>query len=312
MRNDYSLEIISQHEQFKGKSLRKYYVDGIESVGAWGDEPFEIKFRNHTGKKLQVKLSLDGTDILTGKPATTDVTKDMWVVGPFQTLSLKAWPETTNGGSQFVFTSGTKSVALHTHGDTSNLGIIAAAVYEEAYKPPTPLQPIYVPYAVPTPVYPRPWPYSWADSRINNRRSRGLQGRGAQGAGGVRQTSFSADSLSLGDSVVSSAATEQQTTAQLDSLVSVGAGQHVEQNINYVQGLVQPFLAQTVRVKYMWWDDLQAKLRANNVPAPHPSGFPGDKEEKLIDLKKTPKVGEYSGTAFPKQSQESFQSYMRV
>jgi len=45
---NYSLEIISHHPKFNNKALRKYYVDGIETIGAWGDEPFEIRFKNNT------------------------------------------------------------------------------------------------------------------------------------------------------------------------------------------------------------------------------------------------------------------------
>src|SRR5271168_5367765 len=99
MTQNYSLEIISHHPSFSNKSLRKYYVDGIDTVGAWGDEPFEIKFTNHTWQKLQVKLSLDGTDILSGQPATTEVDEHMWVVNGGATMTLKAWPETNQGGA---------------------------------------------------------------------------------------------------------------------------------------------------------------------------------------------------------------------
>jgi uncharacterized protein YfeS len=33
---NYSLEIISHHPTFKNKSLRKYYVEGIDTIGVWG------------------------------------------------------------------------------------------------------------------------------------------------------------------------------------------------------------------------------------------------------------------------------------
>ena len=137
---NYTLEIVSHHPKFNNRSLRKYYVDGIESVGVWGDEPFEIRFRNNTWQKVQVKLTLDGTDILTGKPAVTEVSKDMWVVNAYSTISLKAWPEDSNGGAAFVFTSANNSVAVHTHGDLSSRGIIAAAVFTEGHVDPNPIR----------------------------------------------------------------------------------------------------------------------------------------------------------------------------
>ena len=125
---NYSLEVISHHPQFKNKNLRKYYVDGIDTVGAWGDEPFEIKFTNHSWQKVQVKISLDGTDVLSGATANTSVDNNMWVVNAYGTMTLKAWPETAQGGAAFVFTSANNSVAVHTHGDLSARGIIAVAV----------------------------------------------------------------------------------------------------------------------------------------------------------------------------------------
>src|SRR5690606_36952116 len=116
--------------------LKKYNIEGIETVGAWGDEPFEIRFTNHTWQKIQVKISIDGTDVLTGKLANTEVNNDMWVVNGYGTLKLKAWPENNNGGAAFLFTSANDSVAIHTHGDLSHRGIIAAAVFVEGHVEP--------------------------------------------------------------------------------------------------------------------------------------------------------------------------------
>jgi hypothetical protein len=301
----YSLEVISHHPQFKNKSLRKYYVDGIETVGAWGDEPFEIKFTNHTWQKIQVKISLDGTDVFTGAPATTEATKDMWVVQGFGTLSLKAWPETNNGGAAFIFTSANNSVAVHTHGDLSSRGIVAAAVYTEGHVEPVRIQqdPVhhyhhYNPYGG----YiwnNQPWTTAYpiygggtVGSSINvfNNSSNGTLGGGgthstnsimpAADSGKARRRSKSLESVD-GD----------QTLGELESLVSVGAGQHVDQKITYVTGLIKPTFSETVRVKYLWWDDLVAKLKENNVPAPQPSGFPGDKKQANINLGSTPRQG---------------------
>jgi hypothetical protein len=74
--------------------------------------------------------------------------------------------------------------------------------------------------------------------------------------------------------------------------VGVGAGQYVSQPISYVQGLTKPVLAETLRLKVLWWDHLVEKLRAqDNQSVPQPSGFPADKP-KGIDLKTTPRIKE--------------------
>lgn len=36
LHSKYSMDIISHHSSFKNKNLKKYNVDGIETVGAWG------------------------------------------------------------------------------------------------------------------------------------------------------------------------------------------------------------------------------------------------------------------------------------
>ena len=314
--SNYTLEVISHHPKFESKTLRKYYVDGIDTVGAWGDEPFEIRFRNNTWQKVQVKLSVDGTDILTGKPADTQVSKDMWVVNSYGTLSLKAWPETNNGGAAFVFTSANNSVAVHTHGDLSSRGIIAAAVFVEGHVEP-------VRFTFPSTEHHHHYHYHDTYKGIvttqpiwiyNNSNSTGGTLGGSGGVGGTytsnsisnigeNSCSFNAsDGVTAYNSVAPAAAAEPRArrSKSLESLVAVGAGQHVDQKITYVTGLTKPTFAETVRVKYMWWDELVESLRAHNAPVPHPSGFPGDGNKTNINLGCTPRIG--GNYAFPKEA----------
>lgn len=130
------LDIISRNPSFNGRNLRQYLVDNINTIGAFGDEPFSIRFRNSSPNKVQVKLSLDGTDIITGKVANLAPDSKMWVVNAYGTMELKAWPESHQGGAAFVFGSEANSVAAHTHGDLTAKGIISCAVFTEGYTPP--------------------------------------------------------------------------------------------------------------------------------------------------------------------------------
>ena len=302
---NYTLEVISHHPKFNNKSLRKYYVDGIETVGAWGDEPFEIRFKNNTWQKVQVKITLDGTDVLTGKPGDTEVSKDMWVVNGYGTLTLKAWPETNNGGAAFVFTGAGNSVAVHTHGDLSSRGIIAAAVFTEGH-----VEPIRINYPIINDVHHHHHHYerrkctpSWGGGTII--------GGGityTSGTGGFAGGTLSSNTISLNNvqpaaanyfsdtREISEGAASDSLGESFDTLVSVGAGEHVDQKISYVAGLIKPVFTETVRVKYMWWDDLTAKLRTETHAKAQPTGFPGDNDRKNIDLKCTPRVGEKQGS----------------
>lgn len=307
--SNYTLEIISHHPTFKNKSLRQYYVDGINTVGAWGDEPFEIRFKNNTYQKVQVKLSVDGTDVLTGDLASTEPNSNMWVVNGYGTLSLQAWPETNNGGARFVFTSASNSVAIHTHGDLSNRGIVAAAVFVEGH-----VEPIRIQYQYPITVQPI-WTYnsSGGGSRRGGGSIRGSLGGSVISSNTGHFKCDVSDNLSYNsiDSDTQFCANTNigDATKILESLVAVGAGQHVDQKITYVSGLIKPTFTETIRIRYMWWDDLVGKLKASNVPAPHASGFPGDREQTNISLGSTPRIGDFKGPSFPRSVEPS---YLRV
>jgi len=298
-KENYSLEIISHTPDFNGKSLKKYKLEGIDTVGAFGNEPFEINFTNHTYQKVQIKLSLDGTDILTAEQATSEPTGQMWVVNGKETLKLKAWPETKNGGAAFVFTSADKSVAIHTHGDLSHRGIIAAAVFTEGHVEPVRLNNVHHHH------HHNNWWSTYPTWIGGGSYSTNTLGGFAKGSStGILRTLTSSDNAVVPASQTFYNSTEVGTldcdaagaasgNFELQSLASVGAGSYTEQQITYVAGLIKPLLSDTVRVKYVWWDDLVAALRTNSVAAPHPSGFPGDKP--LMSLGSTPKLDTKAG-----------------
>lgn len=299
----YSLEIISHHSSFKNKSLRKYSVDGVATVGAWGDEPFEIRFKNNTWQKIQVKLTVDGTDILTGEAATTEVTNKMWLVNGYETLSLKAWPENNNGGAQLVFTSATNSVALHTHGDLSSRGIIAAAVYIEGYVAPT------VTYTN----YPRLRGPIRSDDRLYG--SDRILSSNTRSKGGMQPQSNSFEfnaSDADGPIACNNIGEASSHSRGLETLVAVGAGKHIDQHITEVPGLIKPVFYDTVKVKYMWWDELQAKLREANVPGTQPSGFPADSKKTNINLGATPRIGDFGNALPARKAEQPVPQYLRV
>ncbi len=289
----YSVDIISQLPDFKNKSLKKYNVEGIETIGVWGSEPFEIKFKNNTYEKVQIKISIDGTDILTGDVADTKITKEMWVVQPLGNITLKAWPETHNGGAEFIFTHAGNSVATHTHGDMTSRGIIAVAVFREGHKEPE------------RTINNNFWNWGWGmgypyyDSWVL-----GNQTYGGAGGGGTFSSSgtLTSNCVNSGEAIMDSMNLSEPS---LESLAGVGAGQHVEQKITYTTGLKEPYFAETIRVRYLWWSDLEEKLRNESFVSSHASGFPGDQQE-LMSLGSTPRIGEYKKAAVPKAVQPTY------
>lgn len=130
------LSIISAAPASRGRRLQPYRLDEIDTVGALPNEPYSIRFRNTSGAKIQIAISVDGTNVLTGRKATLDSTHDTFVVAPYATSTLDAWPETTRGGARFLFGETEDSVAVHTHGDITAKGYVSVAVFTEGYRPP--------------------------------------------------------------------------------------------------------------------------------------------------------------------------------
>jgi hypothetical protein len=277
----YSLDIVSHHPEFAGKTLKKYQVDGIETVGTYGDEKFSVVFKNHTSQKVQVVISLDGTNISNGKPATTESSADSWAVAAYRTLTLSAWRESDDGGAAFVFTNADNGVAVHTHGDTSSRGIIAAAVFVEGYVQPPLYQPIYVnyPYYWHTPYWNDWYPYY----NIITCNTTNIYD------GGSVMMNNGMNSGTIGSTLSSNSLSTQNIATNNEVLPAVGAGEYTQQKVNYTSGLVQPILNEVIKVKYIWWSELENKLKAGHIPSQQASGFPGD-QRKGIDLSNVSRV----------------------
>jgi hypothetical protein len=302
----YKLDVASLMPQHKGDRFQQYLIDNVPTIGAFGDEPYELRFYNKSNKKLQVRLSIDGTDIVTGERATTEPHGSMWVVDPYAKLVVKAWPETQKGGASFIFTNEEgKTVAANTHGDVSHKGIIAAAVFVEGYVAPPP--------------------------RLGGSGGTGWSGMGGGqryggGQGVLRSHTMGGSFERKGsdaagsDGPVYAAAAAAPASASMDfmslemergmeptsagirgtrsrSAAGTGAGAYQKQEIRNVAGLIKPTLETTIRLRYMWWDEVVAGLKSlgeNWDQAIYhgdtiPSGFPGNPSFQGIDLKGTPR-----------------------
>lgn len=135
---NYELLIIIKAPETMNRRLVTYPIDDDNVVGAFGQEPYAIRFKNNSPDKIEVRLSVDGTDVMTGAPASTSATGARFVVAPRGVCELAAWPESNKGGARFLFTDAQSgSVAAHTHGDMFSVGYIAAAVFVEGHVAPT-------------------------------------------------------------------------------------------------------------------------------------------------------------------------------
>lgn len=312
---DFEVNIISRHPEFEGQTLKKYNLDGIETIGAYGDEPFEIQFKNNSSETVQIRVSVDGTDIMTAKPATLEITHEMFLIRAHNSITLKAWHETNMGGARFVFTNEQMGVAKHAHGDITHKGIIAVAVYTEGDR----TQPIYrTQENFMRRATGGAMKSASSGSSVQNYGS--LYGSISKGATGAMGPSGAASADELGEvhssnsvdgayyqgdlrrdvDAAPAAAAGQLLNSSRSKVglplkktsAAVGAGEYVEQRTRTVEGLKKPELNSVLRTRYMWWDEVvaHANEQYGHVVDIHPTGFPADPVKKFADLSGVPRV----------------------
>jgi hypothetical protein len=262
--SSYELNIVSLDEKSNGKYLKKYKINDKNVIGVFENEPFQIEFKNNTLSKVQIRISVDGTDILTGDLANIDATGQMWVVNGYSSIKLKAWPETNKGGAEFLFGKAASSVAANTHGYMESRGIISVAVFKESAS-----------YVNHNPLINNSILKN--DNFFDYKRNIKVNGVGNY----------------LAPDLYSSCASVNSVTAP-----GVGAGNFQEQQIEKTAGFLSPKLESIISIKYEWWTSLRSELRkleAIEQKAAAEIGFPGS--TKLIDLGKTPRKGKKSKTS---------------
>lgn len=283
--DSYELKIISQDEISKGKNLKKYKIDNENVIGVYENEPFLIQFVNKTWNRVALKLSIDGTNIIDGSLANTIPEGNMWIVQPYGTLELKAFPETNKGGAQFIFGKPEDSVAVNTHGVKSGIGYIAVAVFVENNSQPimwnnpcVPNGQVSIPLDITwttgttfipntTITYPATITHPITTNTINTLETLETLSKGQKG---------------------------EQQIYNVNSCCAipgpaVGAGEYVNQEITKVAGLTNPILGTILTIKYEWWVSLRSKIRKMKNVNANPA-FPGDQAvTKMIDLKTTPR-----------------------
>lgn len=90
---------------------------------------YTIVLKNRCKSALQVVLSVDGLDVIDGKPAS--VTKRGYVVPAGETLEVEGYRTGYDSVAAFKFSTVSNSYANLSGGDTRNVGVIGLAVYTQ-------------------------------------------------------------------------------------------------------------------------------------------------------------------------------------
>lgn len=149
-------------EDSRGKSLPGTKHEGQLYVAGKKGTQYQVRVRNKTNKNVLVVVTVDGRNVITGKPG--DHHDSGHVIGPKSTWTFKGWRTSDEEVAAFEF--GKKSDSYSSEmGTPENVGVIGVAVFEELEPDPvikTVKETVFVPFPY-TPYIPppprNPWPY---------------------------------------------------------------------------------------------------------------------------------------------------------
>ena len=111
------------------RSLKNVHADGKRFVIGRKGSNYAIVVKNLAHSRLEVVLSVDGLDVLTGKPAS--IKKRGYIIQPGQTLVVKGFRKSADAVAAFQFSSVADSYTNLSRRGTKNVGVIGMAVFTE-------------------------------------------------------------------------------------------------------------------------------------------------------------------------------------
>jgi hypothetical protein len=133
-----------------GVPARTYTHDGETYVLGQLGSHYTLRISNHTGRRVEAVMSVDGRDAIDGRPADWR-SKRGYLVPAWGSVDVEGWRISHAQAAAFRFSSVPDSYAGRT-GSARDVGVIGVAVFPERYLPPRV-------YRVPPPYRPYPYPY---------------------------------------------------------------------------------------------------------------------------------------------------------
>jgi hypothetical protein len=112
-----------------GHFLNGYAARGKDFVVGEAGQRYTIVLKNETELRVEVVVSVDGLDVMDGKPAGT--AKRGYIVDPRGELEVDGFRQSEESVAAFRFGSVKSSYANQKHGETRNVGVIGVALFNE-------------------------------------------------------------------------------------------------------------------------------------------------------------------------------------
>lgn len=117
-----------------GRWLPSYAECGpVRRVGVIGKtgQRYEVVLRNESRERIEVVVSVDGLDVLDGRPA--GYSKRGYIIGPRNSITIPGWRTSMSSVAAFRFAAVGDSYVAKMHEDTRNAGVIGVAVFRERW-----------------------------------------------------------------------------------------------------------------------------------------------------------------------------------
>ncbi len=123
-----------------GQPARTFRHDGETYVLGHLGERYTLRVLNHTGRRIEAVVSVDGRDVIDGKPA--DPAKRGYLVPAWGSVEIDGWRISQREAAAFRFSTVPDSYAART-GNAREVGVVGVAVFPEKWSPPP--RPLYAP-----------------------------------------------------------------------------------------------------------------------------------------------------------------------
>jgi hypothetical protein len=120
----------------RGRFLSGYLANGKSFVVGEAGSRYTIVVRNQTPARFECVVSVDGLDVLDGKPAAFH--KRGYLIDPNGELEIEGFRQSMESVAAFRFGSVRGSYANQKHGDTRNVGVVGLAMFHERGSSPFP------------------------------------------------------------------------------------------------------------------------------------------------------------------------------
>jgi hypothetical protein len=111
-----------------GGSLQSFRVGDRSVVVGTAGQRYSIVLTNRTGRRFETVASVDGLDVISGRPASFD--QRGYVLLPFATLRIEGFRQSERAVAAFRFSRVADSYAAQT-GSARNVGVIGIAFFRE-------------------------------------------------------------------------------------------------------------------------------------------------------------------------------------